>query len=60
MKKGKRRNEALDTSVYALAARYSFEVNVGQRLERLASAGTIKPPQTDMKALAARFAALSS
>lgn len=60
LKKGKRRNEALDTSVYALAARYSFEVNVGQRLERLASAGTIKPPQTDMKALAARFAALSS
>lgn len=59
LKKGKRRNEVLDTAVLALAARYSFEVNVGQRLDRLASSGTIKPPTVDYRELAKKFAAVS-
>lgn len=57
LKRGQRRNESLDTAVLALAARYSFELNIAQRFQRL-DAGTLKP-ETSIADLAKRAAALS-
>jgi len=60
LKRGVRRNEALDTAVLALAARYSFEPDIPARLARLQAHGSIRAPAPDLRALAHRMAALSS
>ena len=60
MKRGQRRNEALDCLVLALAARYSFEPNIPARLERLATTGSLRAaPSQSIQELAAMAAALS-
>ena len=60
LKRGQRRNEALDTAVLALAARYSFDPDIPARLERLAASGSIRAPRPCLKDLATRAAALST
>lgn len=60
LRKGARRNEALDTAVYALAARYSSEFRLAQRVERMMTTGTIKAPSTSFADLAARMAAVTA
>lgn len=60
LKRGKKRNEALDCSVYALAARYSAEFDIAGRLSRLASTGSIRKSPSSIADLAQRMAALAA
>jgi phage terminase large subunit GpA-like protein len=60
-RKGSARNEVWDTAVYALAARYSSDFRIPQRLENLAAYGLMKPKPTNTIAdLATRMAALNA
>ncbi len=60
MKKGQRRNEVLDTLTLALAVRYSADFDIPARLERLATTGSLRAPQSSMADLAKRMAAATA
>ena len=55
-KKGAARNEVFDTLVLALAAKFSHEFNIEQRLENLLRDGTIASPRPTIRDLAQRAA----
>lgn len=59
-KKGVSRNESWDCAVYALAARYSSDFRIAERVQRLAATGTMIPAKTDYAALAKRLAATTN
>lgn len=59
MRRGERRNEALDCLVLAAAVAHSQDFGIGKRIERLLTTGSVRPPQPSMSDLAARAAALT-
>lgn len=60
IKKNRRRNEALDTLVLALAARYSQDFGIAERLARLQEGGPVKAPKASIADLAARMAKITN
>lgn len=59
-RKGVSRNEVWDCSVYALAARYSSDFRIPQRIERLSAYGALTQKTPDFAALAKRLAATTT